>query len=96
MRMLFAAILIVIFLGMLWTPACLVARKLANQGDAHALQNLRVVLPGQLISVIALTFLADIIGLRNPAGLVVAILFGVSLLGTLALFLIQAVRTRDR
>jgi len=96
MKILFAATLLVIFLGMLWIPVCVVARKLTNQGDAYAFQTLRVILPGQLISVVTLAFFTDTIGLRNPAGLVVAIVFGVSLLGALALLLFQAIRTKTR
>lgn len=96
MRILFATALIAIFLGMLWGPACLVALKLARQRDAQAFRLLRVVLPGQLIAVVTLTFVADTIGLRNPAGLVVATVFGVSSLGALALFLFRAAASGTR
>jgi len=90
MKILIALVLVAVFLGVLWAPVWLVARKFRMGSDALALRSLRFILPGQLIAVVVLAFLADAIGLRNPAGLVVAIVFGVSFVGAGILFLYRA------
>lgn len=90
MKILFALALIAVFLGVLWVPVWLVARKFHMGSCALAPRPLRFILPGQLIAVLVLAFLADAIGLRNPAGLLVAIVFGVSIAGAGILFLYRA------
>jgi len=90
MKILIALVLIGVFLGVLWAPAWLVAGKFNIRSDELAPRPLRFILPGQLIAVVLLAFFADAIGLRNPAGLVVAIVFGVSFAGAGILFLYRA------
>jgi hypothetical protein len=96
MRIIFIMGLIAMLLGVLWAPACLVSRKFSTQGDAPALRTLRVILPSQLVAAVVLVFLADAIGLRNPVGLVVAIVFDVSLLGAGILLINRLLRSRTQ
>lgn len=87
MKILFVTVLLAVLLSLLWAPVCLVAWKLSRQGDVTVLRGLRIILPGQLVAVVVLAFLADAIGLKNPAGLIIALVIGVSLLGAGILFL---------
>jgi len=60
------------------------------------LRPLRFVWLAQLVLVAVLIFIADELGLRNPVGCVLAIIFGVSLLGAAAFglwrFVLRVVR----
>jgi len=94
MKILITFVLIVTFLGVLWSPAWWIAKKLTTRGDTHAVSALRVIFPCQLIAVVLLAFLADAVGLRNPAGLVVAIVCSVSLIGAGALFIFRVFVTK--
>jgi len=89
MKILITFVLIVAFLGGLWGPAWYIAKKLTKGGDTHAMRSLRVIFPSQLIAVVLLAFLADAVGLRNPAGLLVTIVCSVSLTGAGALFIFR-------
>lgn len=67
MKILFAACLAAAYLSILWGPAFLVARRYPLAWRA-----LRFIWPAQLVATFALLFIADAIGLQNPAGLFVA------------------------
>jgi hypothetical protein len=65
-------------------PVLYVALRFRRRGDVTALRPLRFVWLAQMILVAVLIFIADELGLRNPVGCVLAIIFGVSLLGAAA------------
>lgn len=85
MKVLFIAIVVAVFLCILWGPAFVVARKLQRKGDAAAFRWLRVIFPSQLLATGVLVFIADEIGLANPAVLLVGITCGVAAIGAFAL-----------
>lgn len=89
MKIFFVAMLAALFLGVLWGPALLVARRFQRAGDATALRWLRIVWPLQLVSTLALVVLADAAGLADPAGLFAAITFGTGIAGAAVLALLR-------
>ena len=82
MRLLIAAFAALVFLGVLWGPAFAVALRYWRRGDAQAFRQLRFLYPAQLIATVSLAFLADLLGLRNPAALAAACTVCVSVLGS--------------
>jgi hypothetical protein len=68
-------------------PVLFVALRLRRGGDVAALRPLRYVWLAQMCLAGALVFMADGAGLGNPVGVMVGILFGVSLLGAAAFWL---------
>jgi hypothetical protein len=66
-------------------PVLYVALRFRRGGDAAALRPLRYVWMAQLALACVLIFVADSIGFTNPLGIVLAIVFAVSL-GGAALF----------
>ena len=81
MKIFVAAILAALYLGILWGPTLLVARRLYWGGWLSIFRWLRIILPSQLVLTVALLVFADIAGLRNPAGLMALATVGVSALG---------------
>lgn len=84
MKILFAAAAAAVYLCVLWGPAFLVARQSQRAGNRRALHALRFICPSQLVATFALLFVADAIGLKNPAGLFVALTAATSLAGAAA------------
>jgi hypothetical protein len=80
---LICAVLALLFC-LLCGPVLVVALRFRRGGDFTALRPLRFVWLAQIILVAILIFVADELGLRNPVGCVLAIVFGVSLLGAAA------------
>ena len=64
-------------------PALLVARRLEGRGDVAALRALPRLWLAQFIVAAALVFAADAVGLRNPAGCIVAAVLGSGIGGAL-------------
>ncbi len=86
MNAFFIAWLILIFLTILWLPAWGVALRLRNMDVLSPFSGLLLILPLQLgVAVIAI-FLADRLGLHNPAGYSLAITAATSVLGAAALW----------
>lgn len=88
MRILIAAFAALVFLGVLWGPAFVVALRYWRRGDARAFRQLRFLYPAQLIATVSLAFAADLLGMRNPAALAVASTLCVSAAGAAALALL--------
>ncbi|MFA9215990.1 MAG: hypothetical protein ACEQSK_02690 [Sphingomonadaceae bacterium] len=86
------AVLALLYLGLLWGPALLVARRLQRERALPMLGWLRAILPGQLVLTVLLLVLADALGLRNPAGLLALVTVGVSALGALLMLLRTCVK----
>jgi hypothetical protein len=68
-------------------PVLFVALRLRRGGDVAALRPLRYVWLAQMCLAAVLVFMADGAGLGNPVGVMLGILFGVSLLGAAAFWL---------
>jgi hypothetical protein len=83
-KLILACLSIAAFFCLLCGPSLFVAIRLRRRGDMGALRSLRGLWLAQLILVGVLIFIADELGLRNPVGCVLAIIFGVSLLGAAA------------
>jgi hypothetical protein len=69
MRILLILVATLVFLGVLWGPAFMVALRYWKRGDAYAFRQLRYLYPAQLILAVALAYTADLLGLRQPAAL---------------------------
>jgi hypothetical protein len=80
----FAVFVIVVLLAVLWTPSWIVLRR--GEG-LRAVWRIWIV---QVIVATALIFLADRIGLLNPAGYMLGICFLVGLVGAFFLHRAQA------
>ena len=81
-------VVVLVLLGVLWLPSLLVAlwiKPHPAQGSTHGLG---FIFPIQLAVAASLSFLADYIGLLNPAGYVLGICVAVGIVGgaTLALW----------
>jgi hypothetical protein len=83
-RLIFTCAVLALLFCLLCGPVLYVALRFRRAGDFTALRPLRFVWLAQMILVAVLIFIADELGLRNPVGCVLAILFGVSLLGASA------------
>jgi hypothetical protein len=70
-----------IALCILWLPTYSVALMLQGMRVPRPFAGLRIILPMQLLAVVGLVWLANTLGLRNPAGYVLAILLMVSVAG---------------
>jgi hypothetical protein len=73
-------------------PVLFVALRLRRRGDVAALRPLRYVWLAQICLAAVLAFMADGAGLGNPVGVMLGILFGVSLLGAAAFWLWRRLR----
>jgi hypothetical protein len=83
-KLLLTCAVLALLFCLLCGPVLYVALRFRRGGDSAALRPLRFVWLAQLALAAGLIFMADEIGLRNPAGYVLAIIFGVSLLGAAA------------
>ena len=83
-RLILTCAVLALLFCLLCGPVLYVALRFRRGGDFAALRPLRFVWLAQMILVAVLIFVADEVGLRNPVGGVLAILFGVSLLGAAA------------
>jgi hypothetical protein len=97
MRILLILLAVVVFLGVLWGPALVVARQFWLRENPYAFRQLRFVLPAQLMVAVVLAFAAEVAGLRQPAaimaGVTVAVgALGAGVLGLLASWLGRRVR----
>lgn len=72
-----------IALCILWLPTYSMALMLQGMGVPRPFAGLRIILPAQLLAAIGLAWLADVLGLRNPAGCALTILLAVSAAGVL-------------
>lgn len=84
MKVLFALVIAGTYLFILWGPAYYTARKYLRVGHPSAFRALRFILPTQVVATVSLSFAAEEIGLRNPAGLLVAFTLASSAAGALA------------
>ncbi len=82
----FAVFVIIALLAVLWTPSWIVLRR------GEGLRALWRIWIAQVIVATALIFLADRIGLLNPAGYMLGICFLVGLVGAFVLHRAQATR----
>ena len=76
--MLIAAAAILVFLGAMWLPVYLVLRKRNVQSIAT---RCAVILTVQVVSAGILIWLADAVGLLNPGGYILAIVFATTVAG---------------
>ena len=74
-------------------PVLYVALRFRRAGDVAALRPLRYVWLAQLALASVLIFVADGLGLRNPLGIVLAVIFAVSL-GGAAVFALWRIARR--
>jgi hypothetical protein len=89
MRILLILVATLVFLGVLWGPAFMVALRYWRRGDAGAFGQLRYLYPAQLIVAVALAFTADLLGLRQPAALLAGATVCVGVCGALFISLRQ-------
>jgi hypothetical protein len=87
MRILLIAFAVLVFLGVLWGPPLVVARKFWLRNNSYAFRQLRFVLPAQLMAAVVLAFTAEVLGLRQPAALMAGVTVAVGALGAGALAL---------
>jgi hypothetical protein len=90
----FTIIVVLIFLGLLWLPPLLMAFRLDRPSMHGMLYGLGIILPVQPVLAAALIFLADYIGLLNPAGYSLGISVAVGLSGAGALLFLRRSRLR--
>jgi uncharacterized YccA/Bax inhibitor family protein len=83
-RLILTCAVLALLFCLLCGPVLAVALRFRREGDVAALRPLRFVWLAQLVLAGVLIFIADELGLRNPVGGVLAIIFGVSLLGAAA------------
>jgi hypothetical protein len=81
MKLIFAAVLAAAYLCILCGPSFFVARQAQRSGYPLAWRALRLICPSQLVATFSLLFAADALGLKNPAGLLVATTLATSLGG---------------
>jgi len=86
LTILFLVSLAVIALCILWLPTWSAALLLRRMDVPQPMRALRVVMPAQLLAVVLLIWLADAIGLGNPAGCSVAILLLASITGVVVVW----------
>jgi hypothetical protein len=84
-KLIFTCAVLALLFCLLCGPVLYVALRFRRGGDAAALRPLRTVWLAQLALASVLIFVADSIGLLNPIGAMLAIVFAVSL-GGAALF----------
>lgn len=89
MRILLILVATLVFLGVLWGPAFMVALRYWRRGDAGAFGQLRYLYPAQLIVAVALAYTADLLGLRQPAALLAGTTICVGACGALFVWLRQ-------
>ena len=87
MAYVFTVVLVFLMLGLLWGPALATAVWFKRFRIRSGIQALRLIWPCQLAVAAGLAFTADAIGLRNPAGYVLAITLVCSLGGVMAVAL---------
>jgi hypothetical protein len=80
-KLLFTCAVLALLFCLLCGPVLYVALRFRRGGDAAALRPLRHVWLAQVVLASVLVFVADSIGLLNPLGVVLAIVFAVSLGG---------------
>ena len=81
MKWLFTFLLSLMLLLALWLPTYFTAYKMKQNRRENSFRRLWLYLSMQLLVAVALCLLADFIGLRNPAGYVLAICFVVRVSG---------------
>ena len=81
----FTVVVLVVLLGILWAPPLVCALRLRPSPATSKVHALAFVLPVQLALAASLYFLADYIGLLNPAGYVLGISIIVGFSGAIAL-----------
>jgi hypothetical protein len=91
-KLLLTCAVLALLFCLLCGPVLYVALRFRRGGDVAALRPLRVVWLAQLVLAAVLVFVADGIGLRNPLGVVLAIIFVVSLGGAAVYALWRLVR----
>jgi hypothetical protein len=84
-KLLFTCAVLALLFCLLCGPVLYVALRFRRRGDVAALRPLRHVWLAQLALAAVLIFMADGIGLRNPLGVMLAVISAVSL-GGAALF----------
>jgi len=80
-KLLLTCAVLALLFCLLCGPVLYVALRFRRGGDAAALRPLRYVWLAQLALASVLIFVADGIGLRNPLGVMLAVIFAVSLGG---------------
>ena len=80
-KLILSCVVVALLFCLLCGPVLLVALRFRRGGDAAALRPLRYVWLAQLALASVLIFVADGIGLRNPLGVMLAVIFAVSLGG---------------
>jgi hypothetical protein len=80
-KLILACAVLALVFCLLCGPVLYVALRFWRRGDGAALRPLRIVWLAQVALASVLVFVADSIGLRNPVGGVLAIVFAVSLGG---------------
>jgi hypothetical protein len=80
-KLILACAVLALVFCLLCGPVLYVALRFRRRGDGAALRPLRIVWLAQVALASVLVFVADSIGLRNPVGGVLAIVFAVSLGG---------------
>ncbi|NGZ86102.1 hypothetical protein [Duganella aceris] len=96
MRILLILVATLVFLGVLWGPAFMVALRYWRRGDAGAFRQLRYLYPAQLIVAVALAFTADLLGLRQPAALLAGSTVCAGACGALFVWLYQLLSSKRR
>ena len=86
MNVFFIGWLIVIFLTILWLPACGVAVRLRNMDVLSPFSGLWLILPLQLMAAAGAIFLSAEAGWPHPAGFALGITVAASVLGAAALW----------
>jgi hypothetical protein len=79
----FKIIVLSVLASILWLPALLSILVLKYRFGSKISNFLWLVLPSQLLATVALVFLAQFIGLLNPAGYILGITFLVSIVGAI-------------
>ena len=94
-RLILTLLALAVLFCLLCGPVTWVALRLWKRGDLEAFRPLRAVWVAQVALASALIFAADSLGLTNPMGWMVAIVFAVSLSGA-ALFPLWRMMVRMR
>jgi hypothetical protein len=93
MAYVFTVVLVPLLLGLLWGPALATAVWFKRLRFRRGLHALRLIWPCQLAVAAGLAITADAIGLRNPAGCVLAITLVCSFGGVMAVALNRTLLT---
>ena len=92
-KLILSCVAVALLFCLLCGPVLYVALRFRRGGDGAALRPLRYVWLAQLALASVLIFVADGIGLRNPLGIVLAVIFAVSL-GGAAVFALWRIARR--